>query len=207
MGLLDDVLHKLGGAEGQGGGAGALMNLINNSPGGLQGLLSNLDQAGLGNQVQSWLGLGTNEPVSADQVKQALGDDQVQQLVNQAGVAPEELSQQVAQVLPQVVDQASPDGKLAAEQSLTPDAFLRPRGDRQENPRPAPPDTSSFTNHEAPGRPVASETGLLVRVVQRLKQKPWLGARGASTRLGAVYRRRRMSASAWSTSEGKDSPV
>jgi uncharacterized protein YidB (DUF937 family) len=58
---------------------------------------------------------GTNEPVSADQVKQALGVDQVQQLANQAGVAPEELSQQVAQVLPQVVDQASPDGKLAAE--------------------------------------------------------------------------------------------
>ena len=58
MGLLDDVLHKLGGAEGQGGGAGALMNLINNSPGGLQGLLTNLDQAGLGNQVQSWLGQG-----------------------------------------------------------------------------------------------------------------------------------------------------
>ena len=115
MGLLDDVLHKLGGAEGQGGGTGALMNLINNSPGGLQGLLSDLDQAGLGNQVQSWLGQGTNEPVSADQVKQALGDDQVQQLANQAGVAPEELSQQVAQVLPQVVDQASPDGKLAAE--------------------------------------------------------------------------------------------
>lgn len=50
MGLLDDVLHKLGGAEGQGGGTGALMNLINNSPGGLQGLLSDLDQAGLGNQ-------------------------------------------------------------------------------------------------------------------------------------------------------------
>ena len=48
-------------------------------------------------------------------VKQALGDDKVQQLANQAGVAPEELSQQVAQVLPQVVDQASPDGRLPAE--------------------------------------------------------------------------------------------
>ena len=58
MGLLDDVLHKLGGAEGQGGGAGALMNLINNSPGGLQGLLSNLDQAGSATRCSHGSGRG-----------------------------------------------------------------------------------------------------------------------------------------------------
>ena len=41
--------------------------------GGLGGLLSKFNQAGLGDQVASWVGTGQNLPVSADQLGQVLG--------------------------------------------------------------------------------------------------------------------------------------
>lgn len=80
MGLLDQlagqVLGSLAGGA-QGGGQSPLiqlvLNLIQNSEGGLGGLLSKFNQAGLGDQVASWVGTGQNLPVSADQLGQVLG--------------------------------------------------------------------------------------------------------------------------------------
>jgi uncharacterized protein YidB (DUF937 family) len=113
MGLLDSLL---GGSLGQIEAAAmpALISavLAKTNLGNLQGLANQLQQGGLGNQVQSWLGNGTNLPVSADQLRAALGSDQVRQLAQHFGVSPDAALQLLSEHLPGAIDQASPDGAL-----------------------------------------------------------------------------------------------
>jgi uncharacterized protein YidB (DUF937 family) len=80
--------------------------------GDLQGLVAQLQQGGFGNQVQSWLGSGANLPVSPDQLRAALGSDQVKQLAQHFGVSPDAALELLSEHLPGVIDQASPDGAL-----------------------------------------------------------------------------------------------
>ncbi len=116
MGLMDMVGGLLGGQEGQGDSKAALMQaamgLIQNHPGGLQGLLANFQQAGLAEHVQSWLGSGANLPITADQVEQALGSDQIQAVAQQAGMDPGQATQGLASLLPEWVSHLSPGGTL-----------------------------------------------------------------------------------------------
>jgi uncharacterized protein YidB (DUF937 family) len=116
MGLLDSVTGALGlnlnQLEAQAAPALISAVLAKTNLGNLQGLVAQLQQGGLGTQVQSWLGNGTNLPVTPDQLRGALGSDQVRQLAQQIGVDPEAALKMLAQHLPGVVDQASPDGTL-----------------------------------------------------------------------------------------------
>ena len=128
MGLLDSVLGSvLGGrqAGGQGGGIGAdlLMQVVGGLisggggggvAGGLGSLLQQFEKAGLGHVVQSWVGSGQNLPISADQLQQVLGGDQVSAMAQQAGASHGDLMSQLSQLLPQVVDQLTPQGQMPA---------------------------------------------------------------------------------------------
>ena len=80
----------------------------------LQGLVDQFNKAGLGDQVQSWLSGGPNQPVSAQQVQQALGTGTLDQAAAQAGIPPEQAAGDLAKVLPEVVNAASPQGQLPA---------------------------------------------------------------------------------------------
>jgi uncharacterized protein YidB (DUF937 family) len=80
--------------------------------GGLNTIVTKLEQAGLGAQVKSWIGNGQNLPITADQLRAALGSDVVKQLAARFNVPIDQLSEVLAQQLPQAVDHASPDGKL-----------------------------------------------------------------------------------------------
>ncbi len=80
--------------------------------GDLQGIVNQLQQGGLGPQVQSWLGNGANMPVTADQLRAALGNEHVQQLAAKFGVPADQVLQMLAQHLPAAVDKASPNGTL-----------------------------------------------------------------------------------------------
>jgi len=114
MGLLDSVVGALAG--GQGGGNSGLvdvvMQLINNQPGGLGGLVQSFQQGGLGEVVNSWVSTGQNLPVSAEQLQAVLGGGQLQNIAAQLGVSPEQASGSLAELLPQVVDKLTPDGQL-----------------------------------------------------------------------------------------------
>lgn len=129
MGLLDSVLGSAMGAMGGGqGGAGAdmLMRVLGGllSPGGvaggaggaggLAGLVQQLQQGGLGDVVQSWVGHGQNLPVSAEQLHAALGGDQVSAMAQEAGVPQDDLMAQLSKLLPGVVDKLTPNGELPA---------------------------------------------------------------------------------------------
>lgn len=117
MGLMDDIagqaLGKITGGSSQGTGmAGALMEMINKYPGGLPALIKAFQDKGLGGIVGTWVGTGQNQSISADQVKQVLGDSRINELAAKAGVSPDAASGQIAQMLPGLVDKLTPDGKL-----------------------------------------------------------------------------------------------
>ena len=116
MGLLDSVTGALGVNLNQleAAAAPAVISavLAKTNLGNLQGLVNQLQQGGLGPQVQSWLGNGQNLPVTPDQLRAALGSDQVKQLAQHFGVDPDAALKLLAQHLPGVVDQASPNGTL-----------------------------------------------------------------------------------------------
>lgn len=80
--------------------------------GGVNGLLANLNAAGLGEQVSSWIGTGSNLPVSAEQIQQALSGDQLAGMAKALGLDVSNLPGLLARMLPQAVDQATPDGVL-----------------------------------------------------------------------------------------------
>lgn len=120
MSLLDQIGSMVGQATGGEGGGGLtqlLMGLIQNYEGGLPGLVAKLGASGLGAQVASWVGKGENLPVSAEQIQSALGDGIIGQLAEKAGLSKEALSSALATLLPQVIDQLTPDGQVG-EHSL-----------------------------------------------------------------------------------------
>jgi len=80
--------------------------------GGLSAIVAKLEQAGLGEQVKSWIGTGQNLPISAEQLQQVLGNETVRQLAAKFNIPVDQLGQVLAQVLPTAVDHASPNGKL-----------------------------------------------------------------------------------------------
>ena len=80
--------------------------------GGLSGLLNKLQQGGLGNATNSWVGSGQNQSVSPGQIGSALGSNIIKTLAQQSGLSEDELTKQLSQVLPGVVDKLTPNGRL-----------------------------------------------------------------------------------------------
>jgi uncharacterized protein YidB (DUF937 family) len=102
------VLQQLMGPQGPNGG-------------GLAGLLQQLEAAGLGQQVQSWIGTGENHPVTAEQLADALPAEHVEAIAQQANTTPANVLQLLAQMLPQAVDHATPNGEVPQGTGQVPD--------------------------------------------------------------------------------------
>jgi len=125
MGLLDGLLGSMMGGM-MGGGTSAqsaqgtnpmiMMALqVLQQNGGIQGLLAKFQQAGMGQQAQSWIGTGQNMPISADALSQIFGQGQLGQIAQQLGMSHEQVASGLAQSLPQVVDHMTPGGEIPAE--------------------------------------------------------------------------------------------
>ena len=117
MGLFDQLKSAALGAAAAAAPALLSKALQQTKFGSLQGLVDHLRQGGLDQQVQSWLSNGANLPVTADQLRSALGDEHVRQLAQQAGLPVDKLLDLLSRHLPEAVDQASPNGKLEEPQS------------------------------------------------------------------------------------------
>lgn len=124
MGLLDLAGQFLGGGQGGGDSKAQLLNavvgMIQNQPGGLQGLLGKLQGSGLGDQVASWVGTGENLPLGADQLHQALGSEQVAAIAQQAGIPAEQATGGLAAMLPDIINHLTPNGQVPQENDLQP---------------------------------------------------------------------------------------
>ena len=107
MGLLDGLI---GGAAGA--GLVTVVNGLIEKHGGLQGIVAQFQQQGLGPTIQSWVGNGENLPISPDQVQQALGSDSIQQLAAKLGIPPDQLAAKLSEILSQAVDKMTPGGKV-----------------------------------------------------------------------------------------------
>ena len=123
MGILDGLVgNVLGALQGQGqAGEGVqpealgqtLNNALANTPfGSLDGVLGQLQSSGLGAQVASWLGKDGNLPISADDLRAALGNEQLQKIGTSLGLPMDQVGDLLAKVLPATVDKLSPDGTL-----------------------------------------------------------------------------------------------
>jgi uncharacterized protein YidB (DUF937 family) len=118
MGIFDDLVGKVvdaaKGSQGQTEGlAEGLMGLLTNpETGGLAGLVQTFKQQGLGDIISSWVGTGTNAPITPDQVQDGLGSDVIQQLAAKAGISVEAAKAQLAEILPGLIDKVTPGGEI-----------------------------------------------------------------------------------------------
>ena len=87
--------------------------------GGLGGLVEKLQKGGLGNAINSWIGTGQNQPVSPGQLGSALGPDIIKMLAQRSGLSEEEITKQLSQILPGVVDKLTPHGRLPTVAELS----------------------------------------------------------------------------------------
>ncbi len=108
MGLLDALTSIAGGASPEHHGvADALSQVMQEHPGGMDGILNQLKQNGLADQVQSWVNPGENKAISPDQVQQGLGTSAIENIAQRAGISPAVASGVIAVVLPLVVSHLS----------------------------------------------------------------------------------------------------
>lgn len=118
MGLLGNLLPKiLGGATGTStdqGSLSSIVELINNSQGGAEGIVGKLKQAGLGDVVESWIGTGKNKAVDSSQINNILGSDLVGKLAGKLGISQSEAAKKIAQYLPLIIDKLTPQGNASS---------------------------------------------------------------------------------------------
>ncbi|MGH6999742.1 MAG: YidB family protein [Phenylobacterium sp.] len=111
MGLLDSIL---GGAGGDGSPIGAITDLLGQQQGGLGGLIGAFEQGGLGDIAKSWVSTEGNLPISAEQIQAVLSSGMLADFAAKLGIDPQVAAGTLAQVLPQVIDQLTPNGQVAA---------------------------------------------------------------------------------------------
>ena len=116
MGLLDTLSQIAGQAMPQGGQQNPLLEgvlgLLQQQEGGLSGLVKSFQDKGLGDIAASWVGTGDNLPVSADQIRNVLGSGKLSELAGKLGMSSDDVSGQLSQLLPQVVDKLTPGGQV-----------------------------------------------------------------------------------------------
>lgn len=122
MALLDDILGMVGGKGGAAMVFGAISHLMEEN-GGLNGLLKKFQDSGMSEAVGSWIGLGENHKIDASNIMQVLGSDKIQQLAKQFGLDHNNFAAQIAGMLPQVIDQLTPDGKVSGDHNAIAQAF------------------------------------------------------------------------------------
>jgi uncharacterized protein YidB (DUF937 family) len=80
--------------------------------GGLADIVSKLGANGNAGQVNSWVGNGANQPIEPGQLGAALGQQTINDLAAKVGMNPQDLLNQLALVLPSLVNNLTPNGRL-----------------------------------------------------------------------------------------------
>jgi uncharacterized protein YidB (DUF937 family) len=107
MGLLDGLLGGVVGA-----GVTSLVESAIAQHGGVQGLVDQFERQGLGGVVQSWIGPGANQAISAEQLHQVLGSEAVTKLAQKFGINSDDMLQKLTTALPHAVDAMTPGGTI-----------------------------------------------------------------------------------------------
>ena len=129
MGMLDDLLGQNLGAVAQTAMKNpqvmsAILSLLSSKqgsiggPGGLAGLVQAFQGQGMGDMISSWISTGPNPPATADHVTKALGPDTLSQFATKAGIPQGEAGGLLASLLPSLIDQLTPQGKVPESNDL-----------------------------------------------------------------------------------------
>lgn len=111
MDLMDSLKSSIGGGNKQDDLISTVMSLLGGQ-GGLQNLISQFDAKGLGDIIGSWVGTGQNQSISPDQLQNVLGSDVLGGIASKLGLNVNDLSSQLSNLLPGVVDKLTPEGKV-----------------------------------------------------------------------------------------------
>jgi uncharacterized protein YidB (DUF937 family) len=98
----DNMLGMVLGMVQQMGGIGAVLNMFR--------------QRGMSQQADSWVGTGANQPISGDDVENVFGASRISQLASQAGVPEDQARSGFAQILPELMNQFTPEGRVPENQ-------------------------------------------------------------------------------------------
>jgi uncharacterized protein YidB (DUF937 family) len=119
---MDQIANLLGGQGGQGGNdiVGAFSSLLGGQDG-VQGLVNQLSDNGLGDQVNSWVSTGPNQQVDPQTLQNALPPEALRQAQQKSGLDLGALMPLVAAALPAIIDTLTPDGQVPQGQAGQPD--------------------------------------------------------------------------------------
>ncbi|MDG1074366.1 MAG: YidB family protein [Methylophilaceae bacterium] len=118
MGLFNSIAgvalaNRLGGSGGGNKSAIARVAIeMLNKNGGLCGLLEKFHQAGLSDVADSWVSQDKNKAISADQISMVLGSDLLSAMAEQLGIDAGVIASQIAQYLPEIVNNVTPNGQV-----------------------------------------------------------------------------------------------
>ena len=124
MGLLDNLGGIAGMAMKNPQAISAVISLLSTKDssiggtGGLGGLVQAFQGKGMGDMITSWISTGPNPPINASQITDVLGKDTLSQFAAKAGVSHNEAGGLLASLLPSVIDQLTPQGKMPDTNSL-----------------------------------------------------------------------------------------
>ncbi len=110
MALLDALIGGVVSAVA--GDKAPALNQFLQANGGVSGLAEKFQNGGAGELFGSWVGTGNNQPITADQINSVLGNAQVQDFAQKLGLDPKQASSFIAQALPKVIDQLTPNGTM-----------------------------------------------------------------------------------------------
>jgi uncharacterized protein YidB (DUF937 family) len=128
MSLLDTIGSLFGKSPNEGGGQSALipavLEFVNKQPGGLNGLIQQFKEKGAGEVIGSWVGNGENQAISPSTLHDVLGPEALNSLAAKAGLQPDRATGLLAQVLPHVINTATPQGEVPADGKLNAQSVL-----------------------------------------------------------------------------------
>ncbi len=145
MGSLEGLMQGGGTA----GGAGNLLSEAFQSAGGVSGIVSKFQQAGMGDKAQSWVGSGGNMSLAAEEVTKVFPPQQIESWAAQHGIPAGAAAGLLAHLLPHAVDSQTPNGQLGGQGGMQPGT-----GSDGDDPfadgRPSDaPDTDSYNDTQA----------------------------------------------------------
>ena len=100
LGTLASALSGLAGGNSENGGID------------LGAIIGKMQDGGMAEMAQSWLGDGDNQPMSGNDVTDMFGADRISAFASQLGLSEEEAIGGLRDAMPQMVDQASSGGSL-----------------------------------------------------------------------------------------------
>lgn len=90
-----------------------LIQVLLQSQGGIEGIIKRFQESGLEGILKSWISTDEkNQPISANQVVEVVGQENMSQAAQKVGVSELDASNVLAEYLPKMVDMLTPNGQL-----------------------------------------------------------------------------------------------